>query len=236
MKCAFFFFSFHTLNMSRALRPLPPIPQPPLAQRSSLDATDPPSSGSSTSALSDDCQPPMKEHALRYAVSLPIIPSNTSVKFAPLPEIGPRKRRSNYPLGVAARSQMLQQRRENARMQGIYRQPPLWSDVDERGMTHVPEEVQEEDPLEVLGKLIADKSKSLWKRVASKGNPSDKHAASGDVNEGATTHEEDHAVLPLGSLRCEELLPPPDPPIQTHELSNNNGSDTARSPWRRDSS
>ncbi|KAH9005026.1 hypothetical protein EDB86DRAFT_2825381 [Lactarius hatsudake] len=222
--------------MSRALRPLPPIPQPPSAQRSSLDAIDQSTSGSSTPALSDDCQPPSAEHALRYAVSLPIIPSATSVKFAPLPEIGPRKRRSNYPLGVAARSQMLQQRRENARMQGIYRRPPLWSDVDERGMTHVPEEVQEEDPLDILGRLIADKSKSLWKRVASKGNPSDKHAASGDVNEDATTHEEDHAVLPLQSPKRGKLPLPSNPPNRSLELSNNNGGDTVRNHWRRDSS
>ncbi|KAH9079294.1 hypothetical protein EDB83DRAFT_2310981 [Lactarius deliciosus] len=79
-------------------------------------------------------------------------------------------------------------------------------------MTHVPEEVHEEDPLDILGRLIADKSKSLWKRVASKGNPSDKHAASGDVNEEATTHEEDHAVLPLQSpnaknYHCHQILP-----------------------------
>ncbi len=222
--------------MSRAVRPLPPIPQPPLAQRSSLDAADPSSSGSSTPALSDDCQPPLEEHTLRYAVSLPIIPSTTSVKFAPLPEIGPRKRKSNYPLGVAARSQMLQQRRENSRMQGIYRQPPLWSDIDERPMTHVQEEVEEEDPLEVLGRLIADKSKSLWRRVSSKGNPSDKHVASGDVNEETTTHEEEHAIFPLGSLRREELPLPSDPPNRTAELSNNNGGDMVKNPWRRDSS
>jgi hypothetical protein len=114
-------------------------------------------------------------------------------------------------------------------MQGIYRQPPLWSeDDDERPTMRVPEEVEEEDPLEVLGRLIAGKSKSLWRRVASKGNPSDKHAASGDVNEET---EEDHPVFPRRPL-------PSDPPNQTLELEllNNNGGDTVENSLRRDSS
>ena len=204
------------------IRPLPPIPQP---QRSSLDTADPSSSGSSTPASSDDCRPPLEEYALRHTVSLPIIPSTTSVKFAPLPEIGPRKRRSKYPLGVAARSQMLQQRREN---QGIYKQPPIWSDLD------APEEVEEEDALEVLGRRIADKSKSLWRRVASK---SGKHATSGDVNEETvtttTTHEEEHAAFPSGSLESSLRS---DPPNRTPELSNNNGGDTVKHSLRTDSS
>ncbi|KAN0133666.1 hypothetical protein V8E53_008390, partial [Lactarius tabidus] len=136
-----------------------------------------------------------EEHALRHTVSLPIIPSTTSVKFAPLPEIGPRKRRSNHPVGIAARSQMLQQRKENVGTQGIYQKPPLWSDLE------APEEVEEKDPLEVLGRLIADKSKSFWRRVASKGNSLDKQATPSDVNQETTTHEE-HAS---GSLRREEL-------------------------------
>ena len=213
--------------MSHAIRPLPPIP-PPLP-RSSLDAADPSSSGSTTPALSDDSQPPLAEHTIRYSVSLPTIPSTATVKFAPLPEIGPRRRRSNYPLGVAARSQMLQQRRENTRM---YRQPLLWSeDLDERPTMHVPEEVEEEDPLEALGRLIANKSKSLWRRVAFKVNTSDKHAASGDVNEEAT-HGEEPAVIPIP----EELLLPADPPNQTLELLNNNGGDTIENSLRGDSS
>lgn len=213
--------------MTRAIRPLPPIPQTPSAQRSSLDTADPSSSGSSTHALSDECQPPLEEHALRHTVSFPIIPSTTSVKFAPLPEIGPRKRRFNYPLGVAARSQMLQQRREN---QSIYRQPPLWSDHDAPE-----EEEEEEDPLEVLGRLIADKSKSLWRRVASKGNSSGKHdAASRDINEQTTTQEEEHALFPSGgSLRHEELPLPSDPPNQS--LDDNSG-DMVRNSLPRDSS
>lgn len=129
---------------------------------------------------------------------------------------------------------MLQQRRENFRMQGVYQQPPLWSGVDERPMMRVPEEVQEEDPLEVLGRLIADKGKALWRRVASKGNSLNKHAASGD--EEATSHEEEHAVFPLGSLRREELPFPSDPPNRTLELSNSNGGNTVKNALRRDSS
>ena len=36
---------------------------------------------------------------------------NPSIKFAPLPKIGPRKRRYHQPLGVAARSQLMRHRR-----------------------------------------------------------------------------------------------------------------------------
>lgn len=197
--------------MTHAIRPLPPIPQTPLTHRSSLDTTDPPSSGSSTPALSDECQPSLEEHALRHTVSLPIVPSTTSVKFAPLPEIGPRKRRSNHPVGIAARSQMLQQR--NVGTQGIYRKPPLWSDLE------APEEVEEKDPLDVLGRLIADKSKSFWRRVASKGNSLDRHATSSDVNDSkdtTTIHE---------SLRSEESS---DSPSRTLELSDNHGGDKVK--------
>lgn len=208
--------------MTRAIRPLPPIPQTPIINRSSLDTAEPSSSGSSTPALSDECQSPLEEHALRHTVSLPIIPLTTSVKFAPLPEIGPRKRRSNHPIGIAARSQMLQQRKENAGTQGIYRKPPLWSDLEE--------EVEEKDPLEVLGRLIAGKSKSFWRRVASKGNYLDQHATSSDVNEEITTHEE-HAS---GSLRRGESPLPSDPPNQTLELLDNHGGDTVKNPLRRE--
>ncbi|KAI3603428.1 hypothetical protein WG66_014323 [Moniliophthora roreri] len=42
--------------------------------------------------------------------------SSLNVKFAPLPQLAPRKRKSNTPLGVAARGQMMRQRR--ARMMG----------------------------------------------------------------------------------------------------------------------
>ncbi len=182
--------------MSHATRPLPSIHQQP---------PDPMASGSSTPAVSDECQPSLEEHSLEYTVaSLPMIHSTTTVKFAPLPEIEPRKRKSNYPLGIAARSQMLQQRRGNARLQGIYRHPPLWSDLDESAVLHVPEEAQEGDALQVLGRLIADKSKSLWRRVSSK-NSSNEHAASGDLKELTTTHEEEHVGFPLGSPTREEL-------------------------------
>ena len=122
---------------------------------------------------------------------------------------------------------MLQQRREHARIQNTYRQPPIWSeDLDDHLTVQVQEEVEEEDPLEVLGRLIADKSKSLWRRVASKGNPSGKHAASDDVNEETTMHEEEHAVFPE-----REELPVPN---RTLELLNNDGSGMVENSLRRD--
>ncbi len=54
--------------------------------------------------------------------SLPSMSSRSvltpSIKFAPLPEIGPRKRRYHQPLGVAARSQLMRHRRGLERQHG----------------------------------------------------------------------------------------------------------------------
>lgn len=82
------------------------------------------------------------------SVSPRSVPLNIS--FAPLPEIGPRKRRSNRPLGVAARSSILHRQRANlvkhsdptteAEYQHQQQPPPfdisgdapqLWSDMDD---------------------------------------------------------------------------------------------------------
>lgn len=77
-------------------------------QRIDRPRTAPPRTGSGsilrTSSLSDlDGNSP--------SVSPSSTPSNIS--FAPLPEIGPRKRRNNRPLGVAARSSILHRQRAN---------------------------------------------------------------------------------------------------------------------------
>lgn len=82
------------------------------------------------------------------SVSPSSVPSNIS--FAPLPEIGPRKRKSNRPLGVAARSSILHRQRANIvkhsdpTTESEYQQqqqpppfdisgdaPQVWSDMDD---------------------------------------------------------------------------------------------------------
>src|SRR5882757_5473122 len=120
--------------MSNAARPHP-------STHRSLDVGQVPSS----SSLFDDSLHPLEENSesLQSSMSQPIMPPTVNVQFAPLPEISPRDRRSNQPLGMAARSRMLQQRRD-IRMQ---RHPQVWSDSDDRPMV---KEAEEDDPLDDL--------------------------------------------------------------------------------------
>ena len=57
-------------------------------------------------------------------------------------------------------------------MQNGQRHPHEWSDPDDRPVVCISDE-EEEDPLETFARFIADKSKSLWKRVTSKTKQSD---------------------------------------------------------------
>jgi hypothetical protein len=170
--------------MSRDTRPIPPLPEPKssISQRSlSPDAAESSSSCFSTSSP-DDCQ----------SSSSPTV----NVKFAPLPKISPRERKlSSHPIGIAARSRILQQRRDAAQTQGAP-QPGIWSDVDERSERFIPLELQEEDPLDVLGRIVVEKSKLLWRRATSK-KRSDKvnDETRGIVVSETTTQEERNAAV-----------------------------------------
>ncbi|KAF8503680.1 hypothetical protein F5888DRAFT_1020733 [Russula emetica] len=166
--------------MSNAVRPLPSIPK----SDNPLDVgpvSSPAASTPSIPSSSEDCLHPSEQRSLQSSASLPIVPPTANVQFAPLPEINPRDRRSTRPLGMAARSQMLQQRRQ-IQMQNGQRHPRVWSDPDDRPMDYISDE-EEEDPLETFVRFIADKSKSLWKRVTSKAKPSDEDETTGIVSE-----------------------------------------------------
>ncbi|KAI0282084.1 hypothetical protein BGY98DRAFT_131872 [Russula aff. rugulosa BPL654] len=167
--------------MSNPAQPLPSIPKSddPLdvGQVSSPDASTP-----SISSLSEDCLHPSEGRSLQSSASLHIVPPTVNVQFAPLPEINPRHRRPTRPLGMAARSQMLQQRR--IQMQNGQQHPRVWSDPDDRPMVYIADE-EEEDPLETFVRFIADKSKSLWKRVTSKAKQSDEDETTGIASEAA---------------------------------------------------
>jgi hypothetical protein len=205
-------------------KPLPPTPHPHAVQRSlSLDvgeASVASSADSSTPSIptsSDGCQPPSEERFLQSSISLPNMPATVNVKFAPLPKIGPRDIRSTRPLGVAARSRMLQKKRE-IRMQGVQR------GLDDRQMDFIPDEVQEEDPLEVLGRFIAAKSKSLWRRVSSKGKQSGKNET-GDVV--STDGEEREPSRPPNREQLPSLA---DPPNDTRKFSKDKNGCTVEVP------
>ncbi len=174
-QCRISFISTAYYHMSNTARPLTSIPE----THGSLDVGHVSSPGSSTPSL-------FEERSLQSSASLPIMPPTVNVQFAPLPEISSRDRRSTRPLGMAARSQLLQQR--NIRiMQGIQQHPRVRSDPDGRPMVCIPEEDQD-DPLDALVRFIADKSKSLWKRVISKTKQSDNDKTT-DIAGEATTLE-----------------------------------------------
>jgi len=150
------------------------------------------------------------------------VPATTNVKFAPLPEIGPRTRSLRRPLGVAARSELLQQKTNVRMQQGVPRPSRGWTDPDGQPVAFIPHELQEDDPLEVLGRFIADKSKALWRRLSSNGKQSDKDEAMDGVSETTTDGETRKVVQSL-------LLPN----VQSHpnpngarEISINNSSRT----------
>lgn len=173
--------------MSNAARPLPSIPK----SDDSLDVGQVSSSTPSIPSLFEDCLHHSEGRSLRSSASLPIVPPTVNVQFAPLPEINPKDRKSTRPLGMAARSQMLQQRRQ-IQMQTGQQHPRVWSDPDDRPVVYISDE-EEEDPLETFVHFIADKSKSLWKRVTSKARQSDEDETT-DIAGEATVVEGERAV------------------------------------------
>ncbi|PBK78821.1 uncharacterized protein ARMOST_15660 [Armillaria ostoyae] len=102
--------------------------------------------------------------------SLPTTAMN--VKFAPLPELAPRRRRSTAPLGVAARSQLMRRRR------GMHGEDPppvpsgngMWTETElEDHARRIASEEQDrrdqedfEDPFLALGKMM----KGAWKKMS----------------------------------------------------------------------
>ncbi|KAJ2933133.1 hypothetical protein H1R20_g3979, partial [Candolleomyces eurysporus] len=144
--------------------------------------TSSPQSSSPTGALDSSCA------TSASCSSLPTTrrPS-LNVKFAPLPELAPRKRRSTAPLGMAARAQLVRRRRG-------YQDPdqgprynagtnPMWTEEElaEARMKQIAAAMEKErqrrehaggydpnDPLVVLGKKMKEASKQLWKKVSKK--------------------------------------------------------------------
>lgn len=79
-------------------------------------------------------------------------------------------------------------------MQNGQRHSRIRSDPDGRPMLYISDE--EEDPLETFMRFIADKSKSLWKRVTSKTKQSDEDKTTGIASEAAVIEGEPGAVQP----------------------------------------
>ncbi|KAL4248863.1 hypothetical protein ABKN59_003970 [Abortiporus biennis] len=126
----------------------------------------------------------------------------SAVKFAPLPPTEPRRRNSNVQLGIAARSQMLRNRRMITNGEGaptvqyIRRgnevivltsvSSGVWGEEGET--TYVPQdpglaEDAVEDAFIALGKFVKDASKSLWRKVSHKDKKEKGKSGEGDHSE-----------------------------------------------------
>jgi len=104
-------------------------------------------------------------------------------------------------------------------MQGVQRQPGAWPDLDDRHMDFVPDEVQEEDPLEVFGRYISAKSKSLWRRVSSKGKQPERDETGDVVSEAPTDGEERKLLVQSRAPNREQLPSSSEPPDEVRESS-----------------
>lgn len=179
--------------------PARPLHEPlDVVQVSSPDASTP-----SIPSSFDGCLHSSEGHSLQSLASLPVPPTG-NVQFAPLPEINPRDRKPTRPLGMAGRSQMLQQRR--IQMENGQRHSREWSNSDDRPMLYISDE-EEEDPLETFVRFIADKSKSLWKRVTLKAKQSVKDETTGITGKVAMVEEQLGAVQSRPPTRKREGAP-----------------------------
>lgn len=101
-------------------------------------------------------------------------PSNLNVRFAPLPQLAPRKRRSTAPMGVAARAQIMQRRRAVYGNDQSYHHSnsPMWTDEElaQRGgsQLQVRDEEELEDPFLMFGRMVKGAGKQLWRKVSHK--------------------------------------------------------------------
>jgi len=125
--------------------------------------------GSSSSTSSSQASPTgILDHTPSTRTSTSSLRSQ-NVQFAPLPEIAPRKRKSSAPLGMAARRQLAERRRQRLiEMNGN----PMWTDEEmeqqARRSSGQREYTEDDDPFLVLGKLVKDAGRQLWKKMSNK--------------------------------------------------------------------
>ncbi|TFK36347.1 hypothetical protein BDQ12DRAFT_686771 [Crucibulum laeve] len=98
-----------------------------------------------------------------------------SVKFAPLPKLAPRKRRSTTPLGIAARGQMVRRRRGMYEAEPVpVQQNPMWTEEEleqqrlKQDKMNEKKEGDVEDPFVALGRMMKGAGKTLWRRMSQK--------------------------------------------------------------------
>jgi hypothetical protein len=142
--------------------------------------------------------------------------SSLNVKFAPLPQLAPRKRRSTTPLGIASRAQMMRRRR--AGMPGydmngdpLPPTPPMWTqeEVDRHTQRILEErsgqpERDIDDPFLTLGKIVKGAGKKFWGKVNNTNN--NKRPGEGDEKEKEKGGVDAGAVRSGGAVVVAERL------------------------------
>ncbi|KAK7467616.1 hypothetical protein VKT23_004669 [Stygiomarasmius scandens] len=181
--------STDTITNSPTTITAPPIPIPPIPPNSTLAVPGPvPRRYKSTGILMTSNTTRLRSTSLPgSSTSLPSeTMANPNIKFAPLPELAPRKRKSNIPLGVAARGQIMRRRR--AMLYGNVDNEngsPMWTDEETEAHMRRQLESQEkrrisllramqeeeerrgdevEDPFVALGKMM----KGAWRKMSGK--------------------------------------------------------------------
>ncbi|THV03938.1 hypothetical protein K435DRAFT_229284 [Dendrothele bispora CBS 962.96] len=182
--------STDTITNSLTTATAPPIPIPPIPSNSTLALPVPgPRRHKSTGILMTSNGTRTRSSSLPGSSSSlssdPTPYTNVNIKFAPLPELAPRRRKSNVPLGVAARGQLMRRRR--AMMYGETENgSPMWTEEETEAHLKRQMEGQEkrsisllramqeqeekrgdddaEDPFVALGRLM----KGAWKKMSGK--------------------------------------------------------------------
>lgn len=130
------------------------------------------SSGASSSASEIDST---SSSTRTWATTLSSQSTGPCVSFAPLPEIGPRQRKCSRPIGLAARGQMLRQRRmmmAQPRVEYYYDEEASSIPGGERIVRQVGDGGNDRsrrpnsDEIAGLGKLLGDATKIIWRRMA----------------------------------------------------------------------
>lgn len=118
-----------------------------------------------------------------HGLSTTSLNGKLNVKFAPLPELTPRKRRHAGPLGVAARSQMVLQRRQLRGMDiNTYHNHLMWTEEElerqrelamqegrrRQNQHHLVDEEDAEDSLLAFGRMVKDAGKTILRKVSIK--------------------------------------------------------------------
>ncbi|KAJ7766683.1 hypothetical protein B0H16DRAFT_1522206 [Mycena metata] len=172
-------------------KPLPGIIILPQSYRHQDEEDSPPSSNSDSRLEPSASLPDLGAERLNRSQTA----SSTSlnVKFAPLPQIAPRKRRSTAPLGIASRGAMMRRRRAGMPGYDMNGDPlpptPMWTDeevqrhtqaiIAERNGQTPPRDI--DDPFMTLGRLVKGAGKQFWRKVNKKPGEMDEKG-SGEEN------------------------------------------------------